>query len=232
MKKFSWLVILVSPFLFYFTGCSATQQLTATDITDTTTTGKNLGTFGTAFKMSKDTVFQIGDPQFDKFFKDAAGLDDLVRLTDVFSQNTVVLLKKTAKNAMAYEEVSDTAKKLMGSEPDSGWTVEEQAAIVKLGAKKGVIQQDVIKEYIKTGVNIELLSLSLENGIATVPELIKTGTQLSSTASSLPPSKSSLAIKAAVSISLTNLNNVKDKGPEKVKNLSKMSTAFKAFSEN
>lgn len=225
MKKLSVLLLpLVS--LFFLAGCSLigggeSKKLTLTDVDPA------FGSIGQSFVFPGYEYSQIGVPAYDDFFKSSAKLSAMAEIATKFSDETTSSLKKIARDRLARQE--NAGLKLSDSDIESMNAQQIGDLFDKSFAKTKEIDAKQKENYIDLTKNLILVAGSLVKSVESANQLISSGAQLSSQASSLDPLKAPGAVKG-VSSSVSNLKDFVQKAPTLAQELTVLSKAVTMMS--
>ncbi len=170
----------------------------------------------------------IGVPEYDKFFRSAAKLDGLVRVTRKMTNGSTKNLKNYAISKVANAAMQDNIQGLVGNKPPERWTRAEQISVMKMARAQGEISDDEKRYFARTAGNLAIASGALLKGIDAAYDLSKTGYRLQKTKTVL---KDAVALAAAegFTVSLKNLDSVTKNGPPMAEEITVLIRAFNAL---
>lgn len=180
------------------------------------------------------TYIQIGVPAFDDFFKSAAKLNGLVRLSKGMTTTAIGQLKKFAMTKAADAAMKDNIRELIGDKPESEWTDADAIAVMKMAKGQGKISADEAKYFLTTAGSMGITVIALGKGIKEAKDLLPKGAGLMKDVASWKtnPAKMMKAKGAldGVKGSVKNLKDVVDNAPKLLEELNVLLSAFKSLS--
>lgn len=121
--------------------------------------------------------------KYDAFFKKSAELRASLIASQAFTTATMVNMKATARSASAKSELGNSIKEVVGDKPDSEWSIEDTATILKLQKKKGEVTSEQLKGIGQSAVSIGGMSAFLANVPLTSKDLGTQGKDLAGSVS-------------------------------------------------
>jgi len=230
MKKM--LIAISTVVMFLVVGCapSAKYALTIADIEPKLAYigGASIG-FADDSEDGLVTYIQIGDAEYDEFFKSSAKLDGLVRLCGAMTTTATGQLKKFAMSKAADAAMKDNIRDLVGNTPKEQWTTEQSIAVMKMAKGQGKINSDEIRYFATTAGSIGIAVVSLGKGVKEAKDLVPKGQELIQNVKSIKPTLIPAATKG-VKASIENLNGVVKNTPKMLEEMKVLLDGFKALS--
>ncbi len=100
----------------------------------------------------------VGNTKYDEFFKKSAEMRGRLIASQAVATTTLENMKETARSEAAKGALGDSIKEVVGEQPESMWSVEETAAIIKLQRKRGEVATDRLKGFSQSVASIRELS--------------------------------------------------------------------------
>ena len=236
MKNTTMVTLCTSMMLFIF-GCApaAKHALTLADIEP-----KLAAIGGASFGLTNEsedgfvTYIQIGEPKFDNFFKSAAKIDGIVRLSKGMTTTAIGQLKKFAMSKAADAAMKANIQELVGGTPESEWTMAQHIAVMKMAKAQGKINADEAKYFVTTAGSMAITVVALGKGVKEAKDLLPKGADLIKDASSMlkDPLKATKAKGAldGVKGSVENLKDTVKNTPALLEELNVLLKAFQSLS--
>lgn len=229
MKKM--IITLSAVVMMLLVGCapSAKYALTIADIEPKLAyiDGASIG-FSDDSEDGLVTYIQIGDADYDEFFKSAAKLDGLVILCKGMTTTATGQLKKFAMSKAADAALKDNIRDLVGNTPKEQWTTEQSIAVMKMAKRQGKINSDEAKYFATTAGSIGITVVSLGKGIKEAKDLVPKGQELLQNVKSIKPTLIPAATKGTKA-SIENLNSVVKNAPKMLEEMKVLLDGFKAL---
>lgn len=229
MKKIFLLVVLFG-LIFSLQNCASKKALTLADVEPKLSNYPESHRLGFADEEGFVKYYQIGNPQFDKFFKTAAKLDGLVIFTEAMTQDVTKQLKKYAMSKASKNALEDNIDEIVDDTPPEKYTTEQSIAIMKLAKKKDEVSGDEIEYITNTATSLGIGVYSLGKGMKEVKSLINDGTELLQNVGNCKPWKRPAATKALKG-TITNLKSISKNAPETLEEMKVLADGFKALSK-
>jgi hypothetical protein len=193
-KKVVWMLALpFAPFLVGFGLPTALPKLPTTILTQQVTLSSLDPLFGIASTESGMTedpvkkanviypVTSVG--KYDAFFKKSAELKGSLIASTEFTTVTMANMKATARSAAAKSALGASIREVVGSKPESRWTVEDTGRILKLEKKKGEVTEEQMNALRQSAVSVTAMTALILKAPTTVIELATMGRELSGSVS-------------------------------------------------
>lgn len=230
MKKM--LIVLSAVVMFLVVGCAPAVKnaLTIADIEPKLAYigGASIG-FADNSEDGLVTYIQIGDADFDKFFKSAAKLDGLVRICQGMTTTATGQLKKFAMSKAADAAMKDNINDLVDNTPPEQWSTEQSIAVMKMAKGQGKINSDEVKYFATTAGSIGITVFAMGKGIVEAKDLVLQAKDLLQNVKAVSPLKIPAATKG-LKESLGNLNSVVKNTPKTLEEMKVLLDGFKALS--
>jgi len=173
--------------------------------------------------------YQIGDSNFDNFFKTAAKLDGLVIVTQAMTTNATGKLKKYAQSKYSDAALQESIKDIVGDTKPESYTAEQSFAIMKLAKEQNKVTNDEKKYFASTAASMGIGVIALGKGVKEAGNLLKEGANLLKNVKSTKPWLIPAATKGLKG-SIENLKGIKNNAPKTLEEMKVLQEGFKALS--
>lgn len=195
------------------------------------------GMAASASGMKEDPVVKasvtypvVGNAKYDEFFKKSAEVKGSMVASRAFATATMENMKATARSAAAKGALDDSIKEVVGDKPDSNWTAEETAAIIKLERKRGAVAADQLSGIGQSAASITGLAAFLAKVPITSKDLASQGSGLAGSVRqdfTGPQAAKAPEISAALNDSAVALREAGEAAPATAKELTRLGNAIK-----
>ncbi|MEA3286519.1 MAG: hypothetical protein U9Q77_04000 [Candidatus Marinimicrobia bacterium] len=172
--------------------------------------------------------YQIGDPNFDNFFKTAAKLDGLVIIANGMTKNTTKQLKKYAMSKAADESLQEDIKATIGDTAPEDYSTEQSLIVMKLAKQHDKVSKDELKYFATSSASLSIAVIALGKGVNEVGNLLKDGATLLKNVKSTKPWLIPAATKG-IKGSIENLMGFKNNAPKVLEEMKVLHEGFKAM---
>lgn len=168
---------------------------------------------------------QVGNVGLDDFFKSSAKLEGVTKVAAAMKDDVTTHLRKYAQSHATDPQLKGAIAQLTNNAAPDAWTDDQCVAVERLAKEKGKLSQEESAYFQKSGSNLAIMAIAMNNGVKEADRLIKSSDEMLNKAKSLEPSLATPAT-TGVTTAITSLKEFVVNTPPMAESFTKWGTAF------